>query len=72
MSRVIQIIASGIVVSVPEDKTDHALSSLRRQLLPLKYMPFVVEMNAGLKIDKIGILKGYGPVRDPADHAYRR
>jgi hypothetical protein len=53
-----QIIASGIVVSVPEDKTDHILSSLRQQLLPLKYTPFVVEMNAGLKIEKIGILKG--------------
>ena len=53
-----QIMASGIVVSVPEVKTDHALSSLRRQLHPLKYTPFVVEMNAGLKIEKIGILKG--------------
>jgi hypothetical protein len=53
-----QIMAAGIVVSVPEDKIDHALSSLRRKLLALKYTPFVVEMNAGLKIDKIGILKG--------------
>ena len=53
-----QIIAAGIVVAVPEDRTDHILASLRRKLLPLKYMPFVVEMNAGRKIDKIGILKG--------------
>jgi hypothetical protein len=53
-----QIIASGIVVSVPEDKADHILSLLRRKLLPLKYTPFVVEMNTGLKIEKIGILKG--------------
>jgi len=53
-----QIIASGIVVSVPEDKTDRILSSLRRKLLPIKYMPFIVEINAGLKIEKIGILKG--------------
>jgi hypothetical protein len=53
-----QIIAPGIVVSVPEEKTDRILSSLRRKLLPLKYTPFVVEMNAGLKIEKIGILKG--------------
>jgi hypothetical protein len=53
-----QIIAPGIVISVPEDKTDHILSSLRKKLLPLKYMPFVVEMNEGLKIDKIGIIKG--------------
>ena len=53
-----QIIAPGIAISVPEDKTDHILSSLRKKLLPLKYMAFVVEMNEGLKIDKIGILKG--------------
>lgn len=53
-----QIIAPGIAISVPEDKTDHILSSLRKKLFPLKYMAFVVEMNAGLKIDKIGILKG--------------
>jgi hypothetical protein len=53
-----QIIAPGIVISVPEDKTDHILSSLRQKLFPLKYMPFVVEMNEGLKIDKIGIIKG--------------
>jgi hypothetical protein len=54
-----QINAPGIVVSVPEDKTDHVLASLRRKLHPLNYMPFVVEMNDGLKIDRIGILKGY-------------
>lgn len=53
-----QIIASGIVVSVSEDKTDLILASLRQKLLPLKYMPFVVEMNEGLKTDKIGVLKG--------------
>jgi hypothetical protein len=53
-----QIIAPGIVISVPEDKTDHILATLRQKLLPLKYMPFVVEMNEGLKIDKIGIIKG--------------
>lgn len=53
-----QIIAPGIAVSVPEDKTDRVLSSLRQKLLPLHYMAFVVEMNEGLKTDKIGILKG--------------
>jgi len=53
-----QIMAPGIVISVPEDKTDHILFSLRKKLLPLKYMAFVVEMNEGLKIDKIGIIKG--------------
>jgi hypothetical protein len=53
-----QIIAPGIVISVPEDKTDHILALLRRELRPLKYLPFVAEMNAGLKIEKIGIVKG--------------
>ncbi len=53
-----QIIAPGIAVSVPEDKSDSILASLRRKLLPHKYMAFVIEMNAGLKADKIGIIKG--------------
>jgi hypothetical protein len=53
-----QIIAPGIAVAVPEEKTDRMLAVLRKKLVPLKYMPFVVEMNAGLKIDKIGIIKG--------------
>ena len=53
-----QIIAPGILVSVPEDETDQILSSLRKKLRPLKYMPFVAEMNEGLKIEKIGVLKG--------------
>jgi hypothetical protein len=53
-----QIIAPGILVSVPEDRTDRVLASLRKRLLPLKYMAFLVEMNGALKIDKIGVLKG--------------
>jgi len=53
-----QIIAPGIAVSVPEDKTDRVLASLRKKLVPLHYLPFVVEMNEGLKTDKIGIIKG--------------
>lgn len=53
-----QIVAPGIAVSVPEDRSDRILESLRHKLRPLKYMPFVVEMNEGLKIDKIGVLKG--------------
>lgn len=53
-----QIIAPGIAVTVPEDKSDCILFTLRRKLTPLKYMAFVVEMNAALKVDKIGILKG--------------
>ncbi len=53
-----QIIAPGIAVSVPEDKSDSILAALRHKLTPLSYMAFIVEMNAGLKADKIGILKG--------------
>jgi hypothetical protein len=56
-----QIIAPGVVVSVPEDKSNHILASLRQRLYPLKYMAFVVEMNEGLRIDKIGIIKGTDP-----------
>ncbi len=53
-----QIMTAGIAVPVPEDMSDHILSSLRLKLLPLYYQAFVVEINSGLKIDKIGVLKG--------------
>jgi len=53
-----QIIAPGIAVTVPEEKSDSILASLRRKLLPKKYLAFVIEINAGLKADKIGFIKG--------------
>jgi len=53
-----QIIAPGIAVTVPEDKSDSMLASLRRKLIPLKYLAFFIEINAGLKADKIGFIKG--------------
>jgi len=53
-----QIVADGISVPVPEDKTDSTLDLLRKKLQPLKYMAFVVEINSGIKTDKIGVLKG--------------
>jgi Domain of unknown function (DUF4253) len=53
-----QIIAPGIVVSVPEDKAGNILVALRHRLQPLHYMAFVVEMNSALKVYKIGVLKG--------------
>ncbi len=53
-----QIIAPGIAVSVPEDSSDSILAALRHKLAHLNYMAFVIEMNAGYKIDKIGVLKG--------------
>ncbi len=53
-----QIMAPGIVVSVPRDKTDRVLALLRLKLAPLNYIPFIVEMNAALRTDKIGVIKG--------------
>jgi len=53
-----QIIAPGIAVPVPDDRSDDILAALRRKLRPRQYMAFIVEMNAGLKTDMIGILKG--------------
>jgi len=56
--RDFQIIVDGVYVPVPEEKTDVILAALRQKLAPLKYMAFVVEMNAGMKTDNIGVLKG--------------
>lgn len=53
-----QIIAPGIVVSVPEDKAENIFAALRHRLQPLHYMAFVVEMNDAIKVYKIGVLKG--------------
>ncbi len=53
-----QIIVDGIFVPVSEEKTEEALSILRKKLAPLKYMAFVIEMNDSIKTDKIGVLKG--------------
>jgi len=53
-----QIKAAGIMVPVQREKADQVLTLLRKKLTPLHYMPFIVEMSQGLKIDKIGIIKG--------------
>ena len=53
-----QVIAPGIAVPVPDDRSDDILAALRRKLRSRQYMVFIVEMNAGLKTDVIGILKG--------------
>ena len=52
-----QIITLGVTVKVPKENTDRVLSSLRKKLIPLGYMPFVVEKNSAFKIDKIGVIK---------------
>jgi len=53
-----QIIVKGISASVPEDKADPVLASLRKKLQPLGYLAFVIEINEGMKTASIGIIKG--------------
>jgi hypothetical protein len=53
-----QIVADGVSVPVPEDKTDDVLTALRRKLAPFKYMAFVIEMNETISTGTIGVLKG--------------
>lgn len=53
-----QIIADGLYVSVPNDRTDAVLESLRTKLAPLGYLAFVIELNANTSTDKIGVIKG--------------
>ncbi|MDH4162724.1 MAG: DUF4253 domain-containing protein [Nitrospirota bacterium] len=53
-----QIMARGIVVSVPESRTEQVLASLRTRLSPLHGMAFIVDINEAIKTDRIGIIKG--------------
>ncbi len=53
-----QIMADGFFITVPENETERVLAALRNKLRQKKYMAFVIEMNEGIKSDKIGILKG--------------
>jgi hypothetical protein len=53
-----QIMANGISVDVPADHSGQLLMKLRARLKPLNYMAFVVSINAGLKQDTIGVIKG--------------
>ena len=53
-----QIMANGIVISVPWSRSDQVLWSLREKLKPRNYMAFQVEINNALKVDRIGIIKG--------------
>jgi hypothetical protein len=56
-----QLVAPGIAVTVPEDRSLEILRELRRKLHPLHYLAFIVESNSGLKTDKIGVIKGPDP-----------
>jgi len=53
-----QIMANGIVISVPWSRSDQVLCSLRKKLKLLNYMAFQIEINNSLKVDRIGIIKG--------------
>ncbi len=53
-----QIVVDGVYVPVPDDRTETILNALRKKLIPLHYMPFVIELNESIKTDKIGVLKG--------------
>jgi hypothetical protein len=53
-----QIMANGISVDVPEERTGQLMTKLRSRLKPLNYMVFIVAVNAGLKQDTIGVIKG--------------
>ena len=53
-----QIMANGIVISVPWSRSDQVLWSLREKLKRRNYMAFQIEINNSLKVDRIGIIKG--------------
>jgi Domain of unknown function (DUF4253) len=53
-----QIMANGIVISVPWSRSDQVLWSLREKLKLRNYMAFQIEINNSLKVDRIGIIKG--------------
>lgn len=53
-----QIVVNGLTASVPEQDTSRILGVLRRKLLPRKYLPFLIEVNEGIKTDRIGVLRG--------------
>jgi hypothetical protein len=56
-----QIMADGVSVSAPQDKVEKLLAGLKPKLHKKGYMAFIVEMNDGIKTDKIGVLKGIDP-----------
>jgi hypothetical protein len=53
-----QIMANGIVISVPWSRSDQVLWSLREKLKLRNCMAFQIEINSSLKVDRIGIIKG--------------
>jgi hypothetical protein len=53
-----QIMANGIVISVPWNRSEQVLWSLREKLKLRNYMAFQIEINNSLKVDRIGIIKG--------------
>ena len=56
-----QILAPGVVVSVPQARTDAVLAAFRAKLRPRGYLAFRVEINDAIKSDKIGVIRGTDP-----------
>lgn len=56
-----QIMTRGLVVSVPQNRTDQVLAALRARLAPLRAMAFIVDINESIKVDRIGVIKGTDP-----------
>jgi len=53
-----QIMVNGIVISVPWNRSEQVLWSLREKLKLRNYMAFQIEINSSLKVDRIAIIKG--------------
>lgn len=53
-----QIMVNGAIATVPRNRSDQVLWSLRDRLKPKRYLAFLVESNDALKNDKIAVIKG--------------
>ncbi len=52
-----QLLADGVTVTVAQERSDRALSELRRRLLPKGYQVFLVDENASTGTATIGVLR---------------
>lgn len=56
-----QIMVNGFVVSVPQHRSEQTLFALRKRLGPKSYQAFIVDINDGIKADKLAVIKGSDP-----------
>ncbi len=56
-----QIMVRGIAVTVPDSRTEGVLSTLKKRLIPLGIMTFVIDRNDTIRSDTFGFLKGTDP-----------